>query len=244
MLYNQLYVQGKLIALLSSTSLMVDVINQSSIISDCAQTKPEIVYQNKILQLAIINQAVGIWMEKLLPSQCLTHLLEAYAVLSTQSQISQAACGQHIYPFPKVSRFWAWSLFSALDFLKVGLPNKTTKILQQVEMSTLNIGINVPALRGHLETKITEILICHLWPEADTCVCSSMSILNFSICTLEKRKHFALNSRQRILSQLETSIQCLGGFSFFKKSCPKILVMFEVIPCLFIRYPFIWKIYV
>ena len=36
MLYNQLYVLGKLIALLSSTSLMVDVINQSSIISDCA----------------------------------------------------------------------------------------------------------------------------------------------------------------------------------------------------------------
>lgn len=36
MLYNQLYVLGKLIVLLSSTSPMVDVINQSSIISDYA----------------------------------------------------------------------------------------------------------------------------------------------------------------------------------------------------------------
>ena len=40
-------------------------------------------------------------------------------------------------------------------------------------MGTLNIGVNVSALRGHLETKIPEILICHLWPEADTCVYSA-----------------------------------------------------------------------
>jgi len=67
-------------------------------------------------------------------------------------------------------------------------------------MDTLNIGVNASALRGHLETKIPEILICQLWPEADTCVYSSVSVLNFSICTMENRKRFALHSSQQFLS--------------------------------------------